>query len=733
MKKIICFALVFIMLFSGCSKWKVEIVDPTKPLEKEQELTETEEKPESELYIKSVSYEKIEAKNLSADGFNNGLGTSLDFQLIDNQKALFFTYNAEDPLAGSEVDIRVFLYDFVSGKIELIEELHFDNFKSVSVYEREGKTKVVFSNMYSSEVLSIDSKTFETELAELDVNPGKVSSTGFYALNTEHITVRDVEDYNDVYVIEPGDKTEFIGWSPNGQYMLVQKEHIEMVYSIYGNKIAEFNAVGTKNWCANEKHFVFSELQENGSWKTFVIDLSNGEIKEIESVTNELLAEKDFAVVGNKDGKLCIKEYSTGICYETDVPNKFQKVVYSKENETLLAVSYGDETEVWKIELEWTKEKPKASEPAEPDFSEEPYEAKKVDKYEAESFFYSEEGYEDMVLLSGWKGAKSFESTEEFVDYVCLWFFNQELYKTVGEEAMDDEGSFFRVPERLGNKYLVKYFGVDYTPDENVPIFDPETDCYEMSTAGCGMPNKLISYDNPQNIEENRFSVKMLLLVRQDELGKQFVSSEMVFDVMEDDDGKFLRLVSNEASEPFRKASFEMQAQSLVRQFLKVMNKKNFEEEKNLISNSLAGNFMMQAAVFVNASNGFDKDSPYVGYFGKISGNTYYLPVAEMERIAFEVFGIEDFQYGFNSNFEYDSENDWLLTGFEWGMGNLNGAKDMVTTVSENIYSVEFTLLYYGANSEGDPELMEGDRYIMDFELIDGEFLRYVGFKKAAD
>ena len=227
--------------------------------------------------------------------------------------------------------------------------------------------------------------------------------------------------------------------------------------------------------------------------------------------------------------------------------------------------------------------------------------------------------------------------------------------------------------------------------------------------------------------------MKILLLEYQDELGKHFAFTEMVFDVMEDEEGKFLRIVSNKVLERFGKASFEMQAQSLTRQMLKVMNKKNLEEENILISNGLAGNFMMQAAVFVNASNGFDKYSPYVGSFGKISGHTYYLPVAEMERIAFEVFGIEDFQYGFDSNFEYDSENDWLLTGFEWGMGNLNSAKDMVTTVSENIYSVEFTLLYYGANSEGDPELIEGDRYIMDFELIDGEFLRYVGFKKAAD
>ncbi|MBQ7937990.1 MAG: hypothetical protein IJ283_05800 [Oscillospiraceae bacterium] len=356
-----------------------------------------------------------------------------------------------------------------------------------------------------------------------------------------------------------------------------------------------------------------------------------------------------------------------------------------------------------------------------------------VEKYEAEGFFYSEEGYEDMVLLSGWKGAKSFESTEEFVDYGCLWFFNQELYEAVGEEAMDEKGFFFRVPERLGNKYLLKYFGVDYTPDENVPTFDPETDCYEMSTAGGGMPNKLISYGHPVNISENRFSVKMLLLVWQDELGKQFVSSEMVFDVMEDDDGKFLRLVSNEASEPFRKASFEMQAQSLVKQFLKIMIRKNIEEKSFEVTDDAAANFVMHAAIFAGSAKSFDMYTPYIGSFGMVEEYSYYLPLAEIERAAFEVFGIEDFEYDFGSNFEYDSENDWLLTGFEWGIGNLNDAKDMVTTVSGNIYSVEFTLLYYGANSEGDPELMEGDRYIMDFELIDGEFLRYAGFKKAAD
>ena len=49
MKKIICLGLVFTMLFSGCSRWKIEIVDPTKEpieIEQESEISETEKEPE---------------------------------------------------------------------------------------------------------------------------------------------------------------------------------------------------------------------------------------------------------------------------------------------------------------------------------------------------------------------------------------------------------------------------------------------------------------------------------------------------------------------------------------------------------------------------------------------------------------------------------------------------------------------------------------------------------------
>lgn len=62
MKKIICFALVFAMLFSGCSRWSVEIVDPTKPVEVESELVvsevETEEPKKLNVTAKAEAWNR---------------------------------------------------------------------------------------------------------------------------------------------------------------------------------------------------------------------------------------------------------------------------------------------------------------------------------------------------------------------------------------------------------------------------------------------------------------------------------------------------------------------------------------------------------------------------------------------------------------------------------------------------------------------------------------------------
>ncbi|MBQ2898575.1 MAG: hypothetical protein IJE28_02390, partial [Oscillospiraceae bacterium] len=47
MKKLICLVLIFVLMLTACSKWEIEIVDPTKPVEGESELIAPEdEKPE---------------------------------------------------------------------------------------------------------------------------------------------------------------------------------------------------------------------------------------------------------------------------------------------------------------------------------------------------------------------------------------------------------------------------------------------------------------------------------------------------------------------------------------------------------------------------------------------------------------------------------------------------------------------------------------------------------------
>ena len=85
MKKIICLALAFAMLFSGCSKWKVEIVDPTKPVENEAEIIVSEEEntddsqdnteiPEEEKEPLITSYNKMkicEGEETSEEDFLN--------------------------------------------------------------------------------------------------------------------------------------------------------------------------------------------------------------------------------------------------------------------------------------------------------------------------------------------------------------------------------------------------------------------------------------------------------------------------------------------------------------------------------------------------------------------------------------------------------------------------------------------------------------------------------------
>ena len=100
MKKIICLALVFAMLFSGCSKWKVEIVDPTKPNESEAE-TSSEQKEAEDEKIVIEHEEKVVDYILWGDGlsFNTGIEDLYSFGItygVDNIKVIDDWYWSAD-------------------------------------------------------------------------------------------------------------------------------------------------------------------------------------------------------------------------------------------------------------------------------------------------------------------------------------------------------------------------------------------------------------------------------------------------------------------------------------------------------------------------------------------------------------------------------------------------------------------------------------------------------------
>ena len=370
MKKTVFTAIIMLILvisFVSCG-WNVEIVDPTKPIENDSELVISEDETE-EKHIKNIYSEKAETKNLTEEGFANLRGSSIAFHILENSKALFFSYKEGDPFEGGGVSVRVYIYDYERGKTEFVEELSFSDYKEVSVYERDGKAKVVFSNIYSTEVLSIDTETLESERKELDYSRGNISETGLWATGSEHVTIRDIEDDTVVSVIETGEIKKFGSWSSNCEFFHVYKNNSEEIYSISGEKMVEINKAETRNWCAESNCFVYSEIDENYIWKMWILDVLSGEKKELDVEPGFLYLEKDFAFIKN-GGKLCLKEYSTGKIFELVEDfgefNYYEKVAYDKENETVIAAAYKDgSTEVWKIKLEWEEGPGEKAEPSE--------------------------------------------------------------------------------------------------------------------------------------------------------------------------------------------------------------------------------------------------------------------------------------------------------------------------------------------------------------------------------
>ncbi|MBE6899694.1 MAG: hypothetical protein E7479_03390 [Ruminococcaceae bacterium] len=177
MKKIICLMLIFSILFSGCSRWKVEIVDPTKPVENEQELVVSEEEKadlpdisdftvmainaEEDFYLdeeymagldsclKIESWEEVSAKEYERESFSdpvtmfsNGSGRMTvsaegEYTLIQIERAAKATkcYLAPKNVAYEVENIRI----EAEKEIERLgEEPKIEDFGRITLYSEDG-------------------------------------------------------------------------------------------------------------------------------------------------------------------------------------------------------------------------------------------------------------------------------------------------------------------------------------------------------------------------------------------------------------------------------------------------------------------------------------------------------------------------------------------------------------------------------------------------------------------
>lgn len=354
------------------------------------------------------------------------------------------------------------------------------------------------------------------------------------------------------------------------------------------------------------------------------------------------------------------------------------------------------------------------------------YSAKSVLRDDAEDFLETEEAFDDIKLFVSHLGNVNFERTRDIVNAKVLSWFSEEIYEAAGKPGIS--GGYTNIDKYFGNRFIKKYFGIDFKPAEGTEGFDHETGTYLMETVSKEDKNKFLSCEI-QMLGGNRIKCKVLMVGKNDSIGKNFVISEMVFDVMEDEEGKFLRIVSNSVLEKFREPSFEDQAKSLAMQIIEQMGKEGFEKSVKERNPQTALDFVCRMQKHINLGEDFDKKSPYMGGFYR-DEEGYHFPVAEIKKIAFEVFGIENFDSITDSIFIYNRKEKEYTSLLDKEKAVNTTAENMETYVSGNRYIVRFDLVTL-ETVDGNPEWILGGKYKMTFELVEGSFLRYIGYDRA--
>ena len=228
MKKLICIVLIFILALTGCSKWNVEIVDPTKPSENEENSSASEEKIIIEHADKVLDY------ICSGDGLDwntniNKLaseGIKYKAENVNLDDNWYWSANLVLEKNGNELVIPIEGLHYYSEEYDVVQAPYgsFAFFEDHIVYC--GKEKVIF----------FDSETLETR----DFSP-QLNKNGFDDIWV-NAAVFDEESENYILlttVLDKFDKTErktVVNIYDKTGKLLSEKETLLDMVSPYGEE-----------------------------------------------------------------------------------------------------------------------------------------------------------------------------------------------------------------------------------------------------------------------------------------------------------------------------------------------------------------------------------------------------------------------------------------------------------------------------------------------------------------
>lgn len=129
------------------------------------------------------------------------------------------------------------------------------------------------------------------------------------------------------------------------------------------------------------------------------------------------------------------------------------------------------------------------------------------------------------------------------------------------------------------------------------------------------------------------------------------------FEILEDENGFYLRFVSNAPSEAkyLAAADYEQRAKELATQLAE--NLKSGIEGKSSIGTEdiIVQNFIFKMPAYINHGEGCRRNAPYFGELKIGLDNERYFPENKVEKILFQVFGNYDYSnFEWNENFDYD-------------------------------------------------------------------------------